>query len=101
MGIATETAQSLQEIVEGINQSAGIIEEIANESDGQLAAIDELNTGIGQVSHVIQQSSASAQESTASAQEMSQQSAVLEDLISQFKLKDSGKSIHRLPPSSR
>ena len=88
MEIATETAGSLTGIVEGINQSAGIIAEIADESDGQLAAIDHLKTGIGQVSQVIQQNSAAAQESAAASEEMSRQSAVLEDLISQFKLKN-------------
>jgi methyl-accepting chemotaxis protein len=97
MEIATETAQSLKEIVEGINQSAGIIEEIASESDGQLAAIDELNMGIGQVSQVIQQNSASAEESAASAQEMSGQSEILEDLIAQFKLKGSSQRSRGLP----
>jgi methyl-accepting chemotaxis protein len=45
-------------------------------------------SGNNQVSQVIQQNSAAAQESAASAQEMSSQSAVLENVISQFKLKN-------------
>jgi methyl-accepting chemotaxis protein len=100
MSIATETAQSLKGIVDGINQSTGIIEEIANESDGQLAAINHLNTGIGQVSQVTQQNSAAAQESAASAQEMSAQSTMLENLIAKFKLKDGNTGVHGLPPRS-
>ncbi|MCL1820842.1 MAG: methyl-accepting chemotaxis protein, partial [Oscillospiraceae bacterium] len=98
MKIATETAQSLKGIVDGISQSAGIIEEIANESTEQLSAIAHLNTGIGQVSQIIQQNSAAAQESAASAEEMSGQSAILEDLISQFKLTDKDAGQRLLPP---
>ncbi|MDR0325545.1 MAG: methyl-accepting chemotaxis protein [Oscillospiraceae bacterium] len=93
LSIATETAQSLKEIVEGINRSAGIIGRIANESDEQLSAIGKLNAGIGQVSQVIQQNSAAAEESAASAEEMSGQSAILEDLIAQFKLKNTLKAL--------
>ena len=87
MSIATETAESLKEIVDGINRSTGIIEKIAIESDEQSAAIEQLNEGIGQVSQVVQLNSATAQESAASSKKMSGQSAMLEELIAQFKLK--------------
>ncbi|MCL2662241.1 MAG: methyl-accepting chemotaxis protein [Oscillospiraceae bacterium] len=100
MSIATETSESLKGIVEGINQSTGIIEQIANESDGQLTAINHLNEGIGQVSQVTQQNSAAAQESAASAQEMSAQSIMMENLIAKFKLKDGNDGIPGLPPGS-
>jgi methyl-accepting chemotaxis protein len=100
MSIATETAQSLKGIVEGINQSTGIIEEIANESDGQLAAINHLNAGIEQVSQVTQQNSAAAQESAASAEEMNAQSTMLEGLIAQFKLKGASTKPLGLPKST-
>ncbi|MCL1808022.1 MAG: methyl-accepting chemotaxis protein [Oscillospiraceae bacterium] len=97
MSIAADTLESLKKIVEGINRSAEIIENIAGGSDGQTAAIDHLNQGIDQVSQVVQQNSAAAEESAASAEEMSGQSAMLEDLISQFKLKDDKR--RSLPPS--
>ncbi|MDR1754811.1 MAG: methyl-accepting chemotaxis protein [Eubacterium sp.] len=87
LSIATETSASLKEIVEGINESAEIVRQIAVLSDEQAAAVAEVNTGIDQVAQVVQQNSATAQESAAASEEMSGQSSVLEDLIAQFKLR--------------
>ena len=88
MNIADETAQSLKEIVEGINRNSGIIEKIAGESEEQLAAIARLNAGIAQISHVVQRNSALAEESSASSEEMSAQANMLKDLLAQLKLRD-------------
>ena len=88
MSIATETAESLKEIVEGINRNAEVISRIANESDEQLVSIDKLSSGIVQISQVTQQTSATAQQKAAASQEMNKQSDMLEQLVSQFKLKD-------------
>jgi len=86
--IAGETAESLSEIVQGINQSNTLVSEIAQASNEQSAGITQVNVGIEQVAHVIQQNSASAQESAAASQQMSSQSNILEDMLAQFKLKD-------------
>ena len=88
MSIAGETAQSLQEIVEGINRNSEIIEKIARESEDQLTAIGRLNVGIEQISLVVQQNSALAEESSASSGEMSAQASTLRELIARLKLKD-------------
>jgi methyl-accepting chemotaxis protein len=85
--IAAETANSLSEIVEGINKSADLIGEIADSSEEQSMAISQINDGIGQVSEVVQKNSAVAEESAASAEELSSQSAILQGHISRFKLK--------------
>jgi methyl-accepting chemotaxis protein len=85
--IAAETAESLVEIVSGINESSQIISDIAVSSDKQAAGITQINHGIDQVSNIVQQNSATAQESAASSEEMSGQSALLQGLIAQFKLK--------------
>ncbi|MDR0326346.1 MAG: methyl-accepting chemotaxis protein [Oscillospiraceae bacterium] len=87
--IASETAASLSEIVSGINESDQIISEIARSSEQQSMGIAQINTGIDQVAQVIQQNSATAEESAAASEEMSGQANMLEDLIAQFKLKDS------------
>ncbi len=86
--IAQETAQSLAEIVEGIQQSSAIVADIARLSDEQAAAIMQINKGIDQVSQVVQSNSATAEESAAASEEMSGQSSMLSDLVSRFKLKD-------------
>ncbi|MCL2226282.1 MAG: methyl-accepting chemotaxis protein [Oscillospiraceae bacterium] len=97
MNIAGDTSASLKEIVSGINKSAEIIATIAQSSEHQAGAIDQLNSGIDQVAHVVQQNSATAEQSAAASQEMSGQSDTLGNLTARFKLKDEG---HRrlLPP---
>jgi len=86
--IAGETAESLAEIVSGIDQSHKLVNEIAKSSEEQTSGINHVNIGIDQVAQVIQQNSATAQESAAASEEMSSQSNMLENLISQFKLKN-------------
>ena len=96
--IAGETADSLAEIVSGITESSQIVGEIARSSEEQSLGITQINTGIDQVAQVVQQNSATAEESAAASQQMSSQSTMLEELISQFKLKDTGYGNAGLPP---
>jgi len=110
--IAGETAESLADIVSGINESSVIVGEIATSSEEQALGITQINTGIDQVAQVVQQNSATAEESAAASEEMSSQSTMLEELISQFKLKSqtfgsqtlpsrpSPKAAESLPPAS-
>ena len=84
--IAHDTAESLSEIVSGINDSSLLVGEIARSSEEQSLSIDQINTGIDQVAQVVQHNSATAQEEAAASQVMNSQSATLQDLIGQFKL---------------
>jgi methyl-accepting chemotaxis protein len=97
--IAGETSASLTEIVTGINESNKIINEIARSSEEQADGIRQINVGIDQVAQVVNQNSVTAGESASTSDRMSGQSALLTELISQFKLKDTNDSMHRrLPP---
>ena len=87
--IAEETAASLAEIVSGINESTLLINDIARSLETESMDVSQINVGIDQVASVVQQNSATAEESAAASEEMSSQSAVLQDLISQFRLKSS------------
>ncbi len=85
--IAQETAASLKQIVDGINESSQIVSAIAQSSDEQSEGISQINVGVDQVAQVVQQNSATAQQSAAASEEMSSQSDTLENLMSQFKLR--------------
>jgi methyl-accepting chemotaxis protein len=85
--IAAQTADSLAEIVDGINKSTELITEIADGSKEQSVAISQINDGITQVSEVVQRNSATAEECAASAEELNAQSSVLTDHVEKFKLK--------------
>ena len=98
--IAGETAESLREIVSGINESSQLVAEIAKASEEQSMGISHINIGIDHVAQVVQQNSATAQESAAASQEMSGQSGILHQLIAQFKLRESSKQYRGLPPTN-
>jgi len=95
--IAGDTAESLKEIVSGISESSELISEIARSSEEQSLGISQINTGIDQVAQVVQQNSATAEESAAASEEMSSQSTMLEELISQFKIKNQNMGMRALP----
>jgi len=98
--IAGETATSLKDIVTGISESSEMISEIAKASEEQSLGISQINTGIDQVAQVVQQNSATAEQSAAASEQMSSQSTMLEELISQFKLKGGNNSTRSLPSRS-
>jgi len=92
--IANDTAASLAEIVSGINESNQLVNDIAKSSEEQTDGITQVFSGIDQVVQVVTQNSSNAAKSAAASEDMSDQASVLEDLISQFKLK--GERVMRL-----
>jgi len=93
--IAGETAASLHEIVQGIQESTKFIAEIAKASGEQAEGISLVNGEIDQVGRVVSQNTATAEESAASSEEISGQADVLQQLIAHFKLSESGNSSMR------
>jgi methyl-accepting chemotaxis protein len=85
--IAKGTAASLAEIVSGIKESNQVVDKIAEYSEEQAADIETIKTDVEQLTQTIQSNSATAEESAATSEEMSGQAALLEQLVSQFRLK--------------
>ncbi len=87
--IADETAQSLFQAVNGVNEMAGIIGQISEASSIQADSISQVTMGIDQISSVVQTNSATAEESAAASEELSSQSQLMKSLVERFKLKNS------------
>lgn len=85
--IADDTLEALMEIVSGINDAVGFLNEISSSSERQSEALSQVNDGIEQVSTVTQRNSATAQESAAASHELTVQANMLQSLVSRFKLK--------------
>jgi uncharacterized phage infection (PIP) family protein YhgE len=60
---------------------------ISDASNRQSESISEITKGMSQISDVVQANSATAEESAAAAQELSAQANMLENILSQFKLR--------------
>lgn len=93
--IANDTAEALNQIVDGVSKAAEIVGNIANASNEQATGIAQVNQGISQVSEVTQTNSATAQESSAASEELSGQADMLKEMVAKFKLK-SGDSMDRV-----
>ncbi len=87
--IAADTAQSLIQAVNDVNEMTGIIGQISEASSDQADSISQIIMGINQISSVVQTNSATAEESAAASEELSSQSQLMKGLVGRFKLKSS------------
>lgn len=87
---ADDTAQSLLRVVDGAKIVTGEINQISEASNEQASSIVQVKQRIDQIAGVVQTNSATAEESAAASEELSGQAQMLKNLVSQFKLKDTG-----------
>ena len=99
--ITNQTAKALYEIVEGVSKAATLVAEIAALSNEQANSISQINLGIEQVSQVVQANSSTAEQSAAASEELSSQAELLKEMVSSFKLKNSGLKKSLLKNSNR
>ena len=85
--IANETAQALNQIVDGVTKAATLVGEIAAASNEQATGITQVNQGINQVAQVTQTNTATAEQSAAASEELSGQAEVLKNTVKRFKIK--------------
>ena len=85
--IVDGTAANLRKVSDGADQNAEMVAGIAEAAQGLVTSIEQVATGIDQISAVVQTNSATAEQSAAASEELSGQSAMLKDLINQFRLR--------------
>ena len=85
--IVEETAEALNSSVDITNQTIELINDIRTASTEQAAMIKQVNTGVDQISSVVQTNSATAEQSAASSEELNGQATALQNLTSKFVLK--------------
>lgn len=90
--IASETAASLDDIVEGVAQVAAIVGNISRASTEQAAGVSQINQGIMQVSQVVQTNSATSEESAAASEELTGQAEMLKEQVAKFVLRRPSRS---------
>ncbi len=81
-----ETAEGLTVIVQGVEDLAALLERIAGTSAAQAQSVERINSGIGQISDVVQGTSSISEETAASSEELSGQAAMLQREIERFSL---------------
>ncbi|MGN0612605.1 MAG: methyl-accepting chemotaxis protein [Porcipelethomonas sp.] len=89
MEIAQETDRALETVRAQSEMVVQTIKKIQDASNEQAEAINQITIGLEQISSVVQTNSATSQESAAASEELSGQAQMLQEEISQFKLKNS------------
>jgi methyl-accepting chemotaxis protein len=84
--IADETAQALETITGIVQKSEAIVKGIAESSNYQATAIDQIDQAIEQVSQVVQTNSATSQQCAAASVELSGQAGRMRELLSVYRL---------------
>lgn len=88
--VAEETAQYLQDIVNGVDSVADVLKDISMASKQQATGIREISAGLEQVEQVTQGTSASAEESAAASEELASQATQLKSMLVGFQFENSG-----------
>jgi len=83
---ATQAGQSLEQIVAGAQEVAGMIQSIAAAAEEQSAASEQVSRGIQSVSTVTNQSAEGASQSAMAASQLSTKAEELQALVGRFKL---------------
>ena len=84
--LSSETVDILRGLAEKAEFLGQSMEKIRNASSEQVDAIQQINTGLSQVSSVVQTNAASAEESSASSEELAAQAQAMKDEISWIQL---------------
>lgn len=93
LAISNETAQSLREIIDGIQKTSSMLQSMAEQTANIRTATANVDTAINQVSVVVQQNSATSQQSAAASEEMSIQAQALKDMVAHFRLKEASPTL--------
>lgn len=84
--IAEDTAKALETITNVVQESEGIISDIADSSNYQATAVAQIEQAITQVSQVVQTNSATSEQCAAASEELSNQASKMRDMLSIYNL---------------
>lgn len=82
--IASNTAQSLNKIVENFDNLSKLIDEIAQASSEQAESIHQITSGVTQIANITQQNSDSSHQTAAASEELASQAELLRSMVSDF-----------------
>lgn len=90
--LAEEVSSSMQQTVASASEAISYMEKVADNAISESQSIEQLTTGVDQISAVVQTNSATNEESAAASEELSSQAVMMKQLIQKFKLKSEADS---------
>ena len=85
--LSAETDEALREVVVRAEKVTGAVNLISEATASQTRDVQQVSTGIDQISSVVQTNSATAEESAAASEQLSGQANLLKELIGRFTLR--------------
>jgi len=85
-----QTGRALARIAEQVAQINGVVSEIAASAQEQATGLHQVNAAVNQMDQVTQQNAAMVEEATAAAHSLREETDALSELISQFRVGDTG-----------
>jgi methyl-accepting chemotaxis protein len=85
-----QTGSALARIAEQVAQINGVVSEIAASAQEQATGLHQVNAAVNQMDQVTQQNAAMVEEATAAAHSLREETDALSELISQFRVGDTG-----------
>ena len=92
VGLVSRTGSALDEIVASIKKVADVISSMASASAEQAEGLDQVNKAMAQMDEVTQQNSALVEENAATAKALEQQSMIMDERVSFFRLDETAGS---------
>ena len=86
--VAQKAADSMETVVQGINDISDTSKMLSENSNQQIAALREAEKGIEQISEVVQSNSAASEECSATSEELSAKAEAMNEMTAQFVLRD-------------
>lgn len=86
--VAQKAADSMETVVQGINDISDTSKMLSENSNQQIATLREAEKGIEQISEVVQSNSAASEECSATSEELSAQAEAMNEMTAQFVLRD-------------
>ena len=83
--LAEEVSSSMQQTVASASEAISYMEKVADNAISESQSIEQLTTGVDQISAVVQTNSATSEESAAASEELSSQAVMMKQLIQKFK----------------
>lgn len=85
--ITVRTAQSLDKVINGVQEIVTGIGRTVETAENQSEAIQQIQRGVEQISSVVQSNAAAAEEASATSEELAAQSVNMNEQIAKFKLR--------------
>ena len=86
VALVGETGESLSRIVEQVAAIDGLVSEISSSAQEQASGLNQVNTAINQMDHMLQQNAAMVEEATAASHSLKNEAGDLDGLVSRFKV---------------